>query len=80
MTPRQQEIFDYFVEFTQEYGVPPTVREVCDAFGFASPNAAVGHLRALVRHGKLTHSPGGSHAYVIARGQVKCPHCGEALS
>ena len=80
MTPRQQEIFDYFVEFTGEYGVPPTVRDVCAAFGWTSPNAAVGHLQALASKGWLTHSPGGAHAYVIAKGVLMCPHCGEGLS
>jgi repressor LexA len=47
LTPRQQEILDFIRNSLEVLGAPPTRTEICHAFGFASPNAAEDHLRAL---------------------------------
>jgi len=44
-------------------GVPPTVREVQQAFGFRSVQTAREHLEALVREGRLAKEPGQSRGY-----------------
>jgi repressor LexA len=40
------------------FSMPPTRAEIAGAFGFASPNAAEDHLRALAKKGAITLEPG----------------------
>jgi len=58
LTPRQQEILDFIRNSVEVLGAPPTRTEICHAFGFASPNAAEDHLRALARKGVIVLEPG----------------------
>jgi repressor LexA len=58
LTPRQAEILDLIRETLEETGMPPTRDDICRAFGFASPNAAESHLRALERKGVIEVVPG----------------------
>ena len=53
-TERQQEIFLFVKAFRAEHGYCCTIREVCDKFGFTSPNGAWCHLWPLRRKGWLT--------------------------
>jgi len=47
-------------------GLPPTVREVRDAFGFRSVQTAREHLEALVAEGRLTKDGGKARGYRLA--------------
>ena len=58
LTPRQQEILDFIRNSLEVLGAPPTRTEICHAFGFASPNAAEDHLRALAKKGVIVLEPG----------------------
>jgi repressor LexA len=58
LTPRQQEILDFIRNSLEVLGAPPTRTEICNAFGFASPNAAEDHLRALAKKGVIVLEPG----------------------
>ncbi len=58
LTPRQQEILDFIRSTVEVLGAPPTRLEICNAFGFASPNAAEEHLRALAKKGAIVMEPG----------------------
>ncbi len=58
LTERQKQILDYITSYLGQTGRPPTAREICRAFGFASPRAATDHIKALVRKGYLQHYPG----------------------
>jgi SOS-response transcriptional repressor LexA len=51
LTDRQAEIFIYLFETTRATGIQPSVRDVCDAFGFSSLHAPKNHLIALVKKG-----------------------------
>lgn len=62
LTTRQSEILQFIHDRLAETGLPPTRAEICQAFGFASPNAAEDHLRALARKGVIELTDG------IARG------------
>ncbi|MDR0702071.1 MAG: transcriptional repressor LexA [Azoarcus sp.] len=53
LTIRQQEILDFIAHTVTLEGRPPTRTEICGAFGFRSPNAAEGHLRALAAKGVI---------------------------
>ena len=58
LTPRQQEILDFIRNSREVLGAPPTRAEIARAFGFASPNAAEDHLRALAKKGLIVLEPG----------------------
>ncbi len=58
LTPRQQEILAFIRNSMEVFGMPPTRAEIASAFGFASPNAAEDHLRALSRKGAITLESG----------------------
>ncbi|MGV6858878.1 MAG: transcriptional repressor LexA [bacterium] len=60
LTPRQREILDLIQASLEQTGLPPTRAEIGKAFGFKSPNAAEGHLRALARKGAIELIPGSS--------------------
>lgn len=51
LTARQLKILTYLEAHIAAHGYPPTRREICAAFGFASVNGADAHLRALARKG-----------------------------
>jgi repressor LexA len=57
LTGRQQEIWDFLVEYVERYGYPPTVREIGDAVGLASPSTVHAHLANLERAGLLRRDP-----------------------
>jgi repressor LexA len=53
LTPRQAEILQLIRDTIEETGFPPTRMEISRMLGFASPNAAEEHLRALERKGVI---------------------------
>jgi repressor LexA len=53
LTARQQEIWQFLVEYTDGHGYPPTVREIGEAVGLASPSTVHAHLANLERGGLL---------------------------
>src|SRR6266536_2700441 len=57
LTGRQQEIWDFLVEYVDRHGYPPTVREIGDAVGLASPSTVHAHLANLERAGLLKRDP-----------------------
>lgn len=57
LTPRQREIWDYVVAYVDQHGYPPTVREIGQAVGLASPSTVHAHLANLERAGLLKRDP-----------------------
>jgi len=57
LTGRQQEIWDFLVDYVDRHGYPPTVREIGDAVGLASPSTVHAHLANLERAGLLRRDP-----------------------
>ena len=57
LTPRQQQIWDFVVDYVDTHGYPPTVREIGDAVGLASPSTVHAHLANLERAGLLRRDP-----------------------
>ncbi|MFH1278806.1 MAG: transcriptional repressor LexA [Candidatus Eisenbacteria bacterium] len=62
LTTRQQEIYDYLVEYYRENGYPPTIREIGFRFGIRSTKGVVDHLTALERKGHIRRVMGKSRA------------------
>ena len=57
LTGRQQEIWTFLVEYVDGHGYPPTVREIGEAVGLASPSTVHAHLANLERAGLLRRDP-----------------------
>ncbi len=57
LTKRQQEIYDFVVRYADKNGYPPTVREIGEAIGLASPSTVHAHLANLERDGYLKRDP-----------------------
>ncbi len=66
LTKRQREIFDFILTSLREEGFIPSVREIGEAFGFASTNAVNTHLDALARKGYISRRPGAARNIEIA--------------
>lgn len=65
LTKRQQEILNFILNFHRQNGYWPTVREIQGHFGFRSPNAALGHLRALRRKNVLVRCRNQARAFMV---------------
>ncbi len=57
LTARQQEIWNFLVEYVDGHGYPPTVREIGQKVGLASPSTVHAHLANLERAGLLRRDP-----------------------
>ena len=57
LTARQQEIWQFLVTYVDDHGYPPTVREIGDAVGLASPSTVHAHLANLDRAGLIKRDP-----------------------
>jgi len=57
LTARQQEIWQFLVDYVDRHGYPPTVREIGEEVGLASPSTVHAHLANLERAGFLKRDP-----------------------
>jgi repressor LexA len=57
LTGRQREIFDFLSEYVHGHGYPPTVREIGEAVGLASPSTVHAHLANIERAGLIKRDP-----------------------
>jgi len=57
LTERQRQILDFLTKYVDEHGYPPTVREIGEAVGLASPSTVHAHLANLERAGLLKRDP-----------------------
>ena len=67
LPPRRREVLGFVRSFVKDAGRPPTVREVQEHFGFASPNAAQSHIAALRSAGYLRVGITGARSIVPTR-------------
>ena len=56
LTPRQKEILDLIQDCIETRGYGPTVREIAEQFGIASPNGVMCHLKALEAKGYISRA------------------------
>jgi len=57
LTARQREIWTFVLDYSDRHGYPPTVREIGEAVGLASPSTVHAHLANLERAGLLRRDP-----------------------
>ena len=53
LTARQKQIWGFLVDYTDEHGYPPTVREIGQAVGLTSPSTVHAHLARLESSGLI---------------------------
>jgi len=66
LTTRQRETLEFVKGFIQEHGMPPTVREIGDAFGIKS-SSVFDLLTVLERKGYLRRGDRGSRSLIVER-------------
>lgn len=54
LTEKQQQILDFIVQYIDEKGYPPSIREIGNAFNISSLRGVTVHLDALQRKGKIS--------------------------
>ncbi len=57
LTKRQQQIWEFLVQYVDVHGYPPTVREIGEKVGLASPSTVHAHLANLERAGLIKRDP-----------------------
>src|ERR671922_921914 len=67
LTGRQQEIWSFLTDYVDEHGYPPTVREIGEAVGLASPSTVHAHLANLERAGLIKRDPTKPRALELRR-------------
>jgi repressor LexA len=67
LTGRQQEIWTFLTKYVDEHGYPPTVREIGEAVGLASPSTVHAHLANLERAGLIKRDPTKPRALELRR-------------
>jgi repressor LexA len=58
LSSKQGQVLTFLIDFNEKNGFPPTIRELCDHFGFRSLNTAHFHLRSLEKKGYIQIHPG----------------------
>lgn len=73
LTPKQQQIYDYILTFSEEHGYPPSVREIADAVELKSPSTVHFHLKGLRAAGLISQAEGKTRAISVnADAAVHC--------
>ena len=67
LTDRQQQIWNYLVEYVDRHGYPPSVREIGEEVGLASPSTVHAHLANLERAGLIKRDPTKPRALELRR-------------
>src|SRR5213596_145241 len=67
LTKRQQEIWEFLVQYVDAHGYPPTVREIGEKVGLASPSTVHAHLANLERAGLIKRDPTKPRALELRR-------------
>ncbi len=73
LTDRQRQILDFLMKYVDGHGYPPTVREIGEAVGLASPSTVHAHLANLERAGLLRRDPTKPRAIELRREPKAAP-------
>lgn len=65
LSVRQQKIVSFIARFLDEYGYPPSMREIAAAVGLSSTSSVAYQLQALEKKGALRQDPNRPRAYVL---------------
>lgn len=65
LTRKQQQIYDFILEFTAQHGYPPSVREIGSAMGLKSPSTVHFHMKGLEEAGVIIKAEGKTRAITL---------------
>ncbi|MBQ2908410.1 MAG: repressor LexA, partial [Clostridia bacterium] len=68
---RENEVYEYLVNFIEEEGYPPTVREICRDLGFSSTSTAQYYLKKLEDKNLISCGAAKNRAITIKNKQEK---------
>jgi repressor LexA len=77
LSKRQQEIWEFLVQYVDSHGYPPTVREIGEQVGLASPSTVHAHLANLERAGLIKRDPTKPRALELTGRAVREPAAGD---
>ena len=77
LTKRQQEIWEFLVRYVDAHGYPPTVREIGEDVGLASPSTVHAHLANLERAGLIKRDPTKPRALELTGRAGQQPEAGD---
>jgi repressor LexA len=87
LTRRQGEILEFILDHRERHGAPPTLREICSKFGYASDNSARQHLRLIEAKGAISKVRGAARGLRLAQaipvtytGTVRVPLVGRVAA
>ena len=67
LTPKQAEIYQFILEFTNSHGYPPSMREIGPAVNLKSPSTVHFHLKKLEAEGYIQRTDGKTRAITLPR-------------
>lgn len=65
LTEKQQKVLDFIIKYRDEHGYAPSAVDIQAGCGFNNRPAAVSHVRALERKGKIRTTPNVSRSIVV---------------
>ena len=68
LSPKQQQIYDFILNFADEHGYPPSVREIAKAVDLRSPSTVHFHLTGLREAGLIEQAEGKTRAITVTDG------------
>ncbi len=77
LSPKQQQIYDYIIAFSDQHGYPPSVREIGEHVGLKSPSTVHFHLKGLKAAGLIAQEEGKTRAITVCGGRVAAPERAE---
>lgn len=66
LTSRQQEVLDFVTHYINEYGYPPSLREIGGKLGVSGTLGVMKHLEALEKKGYLRRQEGSTRGITLA--------------
>ncbi len=70
---KQQEIYQFILSFLDQWGYPPSVREICAAVDLKSPSTVHFHLNSLEKKGLIVRTGGKTRAISVPARQDAPP-------
>jgi repressor LexA len=67
LTKKQQQVYDYLVDYTQKVGFPPSIREMCKGLGVRSTSTIHGHLEKLEEKGYIKRESTKNRAITLTK-------------
>lgn len=65
LTHRQKQVLDYIIATIDQYGYPPTQREISEHIGTSGTITALRHLEALERKGYISRNSGSARGIML---------------